>query len=130
MKHLELIQGVINRLAGNSFSLKRWSVLILTAFVILLAREPHSHHHWFILVPLAALWLLDGYYLAQERLYRKLYDQVRKSEMGDMAFSLTPEASVDRRRWSKAIVSRTVWPLYGGFGAFALLLGSCGTQSG
>lgn len=127
MKHLELIQGVIHRLAGNSFSLKRWSVLILTAFVILLAREPHSHNHWFILIPLAALWLLDGYYLAQERLYRGLYDQVREPETGDMAFSLRPEASVDLRLWFSAIVSCTVWPLYGGFGVFALLLGTCGT---
>lgn len=130
MKHLELIQGVINRLAGNSFSLKRWSVLILTAFVILLAREPHSHHHWFILVPLAALWLLDGYYLAQERLYRELYDQAREPEMGYMAFSLRPRTGVDRRLWFKAIVSRTVWPLYGGLVAFAILLGARGILIG
>lgn len=36
-KHLALVQGVINRLAGNSFSLKGWSVTLVSA---LLARRP------------------------------------------------------------------------------------------
>ena len=30
-KHLELIQGVINRLSSNSFLLKGWSVVLISA---------------------------------------------------------------------------------------------------
>ncbi|MDD9799364.1 MAG: hypothetical protein OXU29_02700 [Gammaproteobacteria bacterium] len=33
IKHLELIQNVIIRMADNSFALKRWSVLLLTAVI-------------------------------------------------------------------------------------------------
>ena len=29
IKHLEMIQGVINRMAGNSFALKGWSVTLI-----------------------------------------------------------------------------------------------------
>ena len=36
-KHLELIQGVINRMAGNSFHLKGWSVVLVSALFALAA---------------------------------------------------------------------------------------------
>ena len=29
IKHLEIIQGVINRMAGNSFALKGWAVTLV-----------------------------------------------------------------------------------------------------
>lgn len=35
LKHLELIQGVINRLAGNFFTVKGWSVLLVSALFAL-----------------------------------------------------------------------------------------------
>ena len=35
-KHLELIQGVINRLSTNSFLLKGWSVVLVSALFALL----------------------------------------------------------------------------------------------
>ena len=38
-KHLELIQGVINRLAANSFQLKGWSVVLVSAIFFLLGRK-------------------------------------------------------------------------------------------
>ena len=31
IKHLEIIQGVVNRLASNSFLIKGWSMTILSA---------------------------------------------------------------------------------------------------
>ena len=34
-KHLELIQGVINRMASNSFQLKGWSVVLVSALFAL-----------------------------------------------------------------------------------------------
>ena len=38
-KHLEMIQGVINRLASNSFSIKQWTVMLVSALLVLVARE-------------------------------------------------------------------------------------------
>jgi len=31
LKHLEMLQGVINRMANNSFLLKGWSVVLISA---------------------------------------------------------------------------------------------------
>ena len=39
IKHLEFIQGVINRLASDSFRLKGWSVVLVSALFVLSARE-------------------------------------------------------------------------------------------
>ncbi len=37
LKHLEFIQGVINRLASASFKMKGWSVVLVSALLVLLA---------------------------------------------------------------------------------------------
>lgn len=84
VKHLEMIQGVINRMAANSFDLKRWSVLLAAAFIAISWR-PEARSHVALLAPLSVLifWCLDSHYLRQERMYRKLYDRVRVREHTD-----------------------------------------------
>lgn len=82
LKHLEFIQGVINRQAQNSFTVKGWSLTISAAiFTFLLSQDaPHQIHpvtYFITLLPTVAFWLLDAYYLHQERLFRNLYNQVR-----------------------------------------------------
>ena len=47
LKHLEFIQGVVNRLAADSFRMKGWSVALAAALFVLLARgEILSLHLW------------------------------------------------------------------------------------
>ncbi len=71
--HLELIQGIIKRLAQNSFAMKGWAVTLISAIFALL-KEPALH---IAILPAFVFWGLDAYYLRQERLFRKLYDAVR-----------------------------------------------------
>ena len=40
------------------------------------------------IAPILILWCLDSYYLQQERLYRSLYDKVRKTDESQIDFSL------------------------------------------
>ena len=80
LKHLELIQGVINRMAHCSFLLKGWSVILLSGLFALAAKETNPLFVYLAYLPVIAFWVLDGYYLYQERLYRKLYGHVRKME--------------------------------------------------
>jgi hypothetical protein len=75
-KHLELLQGVINRMAGNSFLLKGWSVTLVAALLALAAGKANPLLVSVALLPVLAFWGLDGYFLAQERLFRKLYERV------------------------------------------------------
>ena len=73
IKHLEMIQAVITRMAQNSFSLKGWSV---TLVVGALALSVQTTNQFFFLVaypPILLFWGLDAYYLQLERKYRVLY---------------------------------------------------------
>ena len=65
IKHLEMIQRVINRLGRDSFLVKGWSMAILTAGIIFIARS-EVQSGWLalaFLVPVVGFWILDGYFL-------------------------------------------------------------------
>lgn len=56
LKHLEFIQGVINRLATNSFQMKGWSVVLVAAILVLLARENRLGATFIALAPVLVFW--------------------------------------------------------------------------
>jgi len=77
IKHLEFIQAVISRMAGNSFLIKGWSIALVAASFALAAKDTNINYIFVAYFPILIFWLLDGYFLWQERLYRDLYDRVR-----------------------------------------------------
>lgn len=89
-KHLELIQGVINRMASNSFQLKGWSVVLVSALFALAVSDANGDFVYLAFLPAVAFWVLDGYFLQQERMYRKLYNAERKK--GDSKCDFTMNA--------------------------------------
>ena len=72
-KHLDIIQGVITRLAGNSFSIKTWAVGLITVLGGLAAKDANLWFALALVLPALCFWGLDAFYLRQERLFRKLY---------------------------------------------------------
>ena len=88
IKHLELIQGVINRMASNSFKLKGWAVTLATGIFALASKDTDKMYFLITYVPVVVFWFLDSYYLLQERLYRGLYDNVRLNKDSEIDFSL------------------------------------------
>ena len=74
LKHLEFIQGVVNRLSTNSFLLKGWSVVLVAALLALSAKDRNILFILLAYLPTLVFWGLDGYFLWQERLYRALYN--------------------------------------------------------
>ena len=115
LKHLEFIQGVINRLATNSFQMKGWTVVLVAAILVLLARENRLDTTCIALAPILIFWALDAYFLWQERLYRALYDHVRtlNDEQIDFAMNVTPFRTGYRRSWAGTAFSRTLLAFYG-----------------
>ncbi len=79
-KHLEFILDVVERHARNTFLLKGWSVTLVAAVFLLAIRgaEPTLAMAAGFL-PSLTFWALDAYYLRQERMYRALYNHVRKA---------------------------------------------------
>lgn len=111
LKHLELIQGVINRLAGNSFSMKGWSITLIAALMALAANNANERYAAIALLPALCFWGLDSYYLRQERLFRKLYDAVRSDSVPSLSMSTEPVARlVDN--WLATTISVSVFWLH------------------
>jgi len=76
IKHLEFIQGVINRLANNSFLIKGWFITIVLAGLSFYLSQKKLAALPILLIATLIFWFLDSYYLRQEKLFRKLYDDV------------------------------------------------------
>lgn len=120
-KHLPLVQGVINRLAGNSFSLKGWSVTLVSALLALAGKDGTPWAAPIALLPALTFWGLDGFFLAQERLYRDLYARLIApgSQVPDYSMVTTP---CTRAVWRKATFSWTLFPFHGSILATALAI--------
>ncbi|GAA8160234.1 hypothetical protein NP05261_14700 [Helicobacter pylori] len=74
IEELKILQGVINRMAQNSLECKKWT-LALAVGVLSLKIETISHLYGLCVlgVLLACFYLLDAYYLMQEKLFREQY---------------------------------------------------------
>lgn len=90
-KHLEFVQGVINRMARNSFLLKGWSVTLVAALFALAAKGADPWCALVGLLPSLVFWGLDAYYLRQERLFRELYEAVRKGQLDADRYCMNTE---------------------------------------
>jgi hypothetical protein len=84
-KEIDLIQGVINRMAHNSFLLKGWTITIIVAVLALtkdtLVTNDITYLSIILLIPLVIFWYLDAFFLHKERCYIKLYDWVIENRL-------------------------------------------------
>jgi|SRR3989339_105520 len=88
-KHLEFIQTAINRMAGNLFFLRGWTITLIVSLLALFTKNTNPNYFvYFLLAIVIIFWILDGYFLSQERLFRDLYDNVRKLEEEKIDFSM------------------------------------------
>ena len=110
LKHLEMIQNIVNRMANSSFLLKGWTVIFVAALLGFSLKDSNAPHLWMAAIPAGSFWLLDGFYLRQERLFRKLYDKVRKSKCDDIDFSMdTSLVKHEVKNWFCVCGSMTIW---------------------
>ena len=111
-KHLEFIQGVINRMGQNSFLIKGWAVTLVSALFALAAKDANQKFVIIAYFPTVIFWLLDSYYLYQERLFRKVYDHVRQQQIVDFSLS-TKSFDKGFTDWASAAFSKTIILFYG-----------------
>lgn len=92
LKHLEFIQGVINRMNSNSFAIKTWAMTILAAFLALYATNQQAWYLLVAIVPTIIFWFLDAKYLKMEKQYRQLFEDalMDKAKLFDMDASNYP----------------------------------------
>ena len=115
-KHLEILQGIISRMADNSRSCKVWCTTLVSAVLILVVRVEQIENAFMALVPAVALLVLDTYYVAQERAFRDCHEAfVSKLHSG----KLTPNELFVfgrfgplRKRVLSSFMSFSVLPFY------------------
>ena len=88
VNHLEMIQGVISRMASNSFALKGWAVTLVAGIFALSSKDADKLYFLVAYIPIVVFWGLDAYYLLQERLYRALYNKVRNLPENEINFDM------------------------------------------
>lgn len=115
IKHLEMVQGVIKRMASNSFALKGWAVTLVAGIFVLAGKDTNKLYFLISYIPVIVFWFLDAYYLLEERLYRSLYEKVRKTDEKNIDFSLkvtTAEFGNDKNCYLNCLTSKTVMWFY------------------
>lgn len=111
-KHLEFAQGVVNRMGQNSFFIKGWSVTLVSTLFALAAKDANQKFVIVAYFPTLVFWLLDSYFLYQERLFRKVYDHVRKETNTDFSLN-TKQFDKGILDWASAALSKTILLFYG-----------------
>ncbi len=114
--HLTVMQGVIQRMAENSRSCKVWCVTLVSATLVLVAQTGNAQNALLALVPAALFLVLDTYYLALERGFRKSYDGfVQKLHSGELTlsdlFGVKPSGAIPTL-FAQSLPSFSIWPFY------------------
>ncbi len=110
LKYLELIQGIINRMSSNSFALKGWAVSLVAGIFALSSKDADKLYFLIAYVPIIVFWGLDSYYLLQERLFRTLYNKVRKLDKEEVDFDMDTsldEFKTDKNKYFACVFSST-----------------------
>jgi len=119
-KEIDLIQGVINRMANNSFLLKGW-LISLIAVILALSKDSILSRDLIyltttLILPVMVFWYLDAFFLHKEKCYRKLYEWViqNRKTTDEHLYSLdyTRFKNQVKNIWN-IMFSKTLFPFYG-----------------
>ncbi|WP_033602538.1 hypothetical protein [Helicobacter pylori] len=82
IEELKILQGVINRMAQNSLECKKWTLALVVGVLSLKIEAISNFYGLCVLgVLLLCFYLLDAYYLKQERLFREQYQWLIKNRL-------------------------------------------------
>lgn len=114
-KHLDFIQAVITRQAGNSFLIKGWALTVASAFYGFAVNRDAPAVALIGVLVAVAFGYLDAFFLRQERLFRCLYADAITTSSAVPAFSMVtaPYKDNDGSRWRDVLRSRPLLALFG-----------------
>ena len=125
VKHLEMIQGVIARMANSSAWMKRLVIVVVGGAAALAIRGGYSTD---MLPGLAVMltvvfWLMDARYHQQERWFRALFNAVREENPGHRPdFRMEPSKEIrSQSNFRQSAFSWSSFLYYGALSVFLLL---------
>ena len=129
IRHLEMIQGIINRLGRNSFLVKLGSIAVvitgklISVFLLYIISHEDTYvpsdvtimlmlDGIILLFIILGFWILDGFYLWRERLFRYHYDTIRKQINTDFNMDVSTYYNRPYSKWRSAVFSVTLTIFY------------------
>ena len=107
----------------NSFLLKGWSVTLISALFAFATRDTNISYIIITYVSTPLFWIIDGFYLSQERQYRSLYDFIRKRNEDEIDFDLNAKPyAKGRNNWMNSIFSKILALFYGSLIGITLIV--------
>ena len=114
LKHLEFIQNVITRMNSNSFLIKGWTITLVSALFALAAKDSNLKFVMVSYIAIPVFWILDGFFIAVEKRYRELYNEVAGKDEANIDFKMdASKFNKDDATWLSGIFSKTLIPFYG-----------------
>lgn len=117
--HLQMVQSVIDQLASISTWLKGLSMLwTIACMVVVSALGVPTQTIVAYVIPIIALWVLNGFFFRQERAYKHIYGMVSERSPGLPSLSLSVVDFLDLRplygwSWRESTLSVTLIIFYG-----------------
>ena len=116
LKHMEMYQGIITRMANNSATIKQWGLPVITGILAFIVKDDKSNLVWLSVFALLVFYFLDSYYLMLENRFRNGFTESAEliSEgrfPKSRLFALKPMGD-EGRFYLKALTSPATWPVY------------------
>ena len=125
MKHIDLYQGIINRMAANSASCKQWAIGLVSAILVLVAEKGKLEAASLAAIPAILFCFLDAYYLALEKQFRAAYsgflDELHGGNLTQHQLYRVRADGQLPQTFLDALLSWAVWPFYLGMLALVAL---------
>lgn len=116
-KEIDLLEGIINRMAENAFKARGWYVTLLVALTAL-SKDNIALAIGIVPIISVTFWYLTAFFLCTERNYRKMYKHViRLRSMGykynlyrlDLALY---SRDLKYEKVKNCLFRITIWPFY------------------
>lgn len=108
-KHLELVSGIVGRMAGASAAAKGWAITISgAAFGVAVVQDS-----WYLfllgVVALLVFGIIDGLYLHNEKKFRDLYDAIVQNSVAPLSMTAS---NLQNRPKNKSYASWSIVGFY------------------
>lgn len=114
--HLSITQSVIQRMASNSSSCKAWCITMVSAILVIVADKGKPQYALIALIPAILFLILDSYYLALEKMFRRSYNLfIEKLHTGNIIssdlYAVSPSGNLTKT-FAVSLGSFSIWPFY------------------
>ncbi len=116
--YLNILQGIISRMANNSGNCKTWCITLVSALLVVIVDKGKINYVWIALIPIVLFGFLDAYYLGLERAFCETYnDFVKRMHAGNApitdVYKVIPPRGFSAPKYTfGALLSFAVYPFY------------------